>query len=309
MDSIKIYMKRWNGLLRTGFILFFLVILSGSLFAQEKVKKEELPNVVVKAIERDFSCKEETKWYAYDKSANLDYYVVKLSGENKSCEATYDNNGKLINAKTIMKNVQLPDAVKDAVNKGYAKWTIVSTQAVVQDFIENSKYYKVGLSKEGTYNNVYYKKNGRKFTPSGTPEAGTVEVSKDELPGTVVNAIENDFLSCKDKTSWRMDDKRSTPDQYVAKAEGENMSCEAVYDKDGNLISSKTTLLDVKLPTPIAQILVREYPGCKITGDKAVIRDFDNSTGYYEIYLEKGEQSKTVYYDASGKKVKPRRVS
>lgn len=84
------------------------------------------------------------------------------------------------------------------------------------------------------------------------------------------------------------------------------MSCEAVYDQDGNLLSSQTTLLNVKIPKPILQKLVTEYPEWKITGDKAVIKDFDSSTGYYEIYLEKGDESKTVFYDATGKKVKPR---
>jgi len=306
MYSHKENVHGWKGLIQIFFALFFLLIQTGSLKAQNKVKKEELPKVVVKAIERDFTCKEDIKWYASDRTANLDYYMVKSSGDNVTCEATYDKKGQLLNAKTIMKNVRLPDTVQDAINREYAGWTIAGTQAVVQDFRENSKYYKVGLGNEGTYKVVYYNPKGKKFTPRGTPEAGTVEVVKDELPETVVNTIENDFFGCKDKISWRLDDKKTTADRYVAKAEGDKMSCEAVYDKDGNLVSSKTTLLDIKIPQPILQVLVKEYPGWRITGDKAVISDFDSSTGYYEIYLAKGEESKTVYYDATGKKVEPR---
>lgn len=149
MNIYKKYIPGWKGLIQVCFSLFFIMIQSGSLMAQDQVKEEELPKVVVKAIQRDFSCQEGIKWFAYDKSANLDYYVVRSSGENVSCEATYDNKGQLINAKTIMNNVQLPDAVQKAINNEYAGWTVASTQAVVQDFRENSKYYKVGLAEKG----------------------------------------------------------------------------------------------------------------------------------------------------------------
>jgi hypothetical protein len=275
------------------------------LNAQDKVKKEEMPQSVVKAIERDFRCTEEIKWYTYEKTANIDQYVVRSSGPNMRCEAVYDKTGRLISSKTVMTNVKLPAEVHNAVMDEYPGWTIAGDQAIIHDFSDRSTYYQVNLKKEGQSKDVYYNKKGKKVTPRGSLEARTVEVAKDDLPQTVVNTIETDFFRCKDNITWRLNDKKSTVDHYVATAQGKNVTCEAIYDKNGRLISSKTIVVDVKLPRPVLQTLVTDYPGWKITGDKAFIRNFDSSTQYFEIYLEKEGETQTVYYNALGEKVNP----
>lgn len=299
----------WVRLSSFSFIFYLILIQIGTLNAQVEVEKEDLPKSIVSAIETDFiSCSDKISWKVADKSfKNPNRYVAKAKGKNVTCEATYDGNGHLLYSKTIMSNVKLPSVVHEAIKNEFPGWRITGDQAVIRNFNENTKYYQVFIQNESGSKSIFYKPTGEAIEPpSGTLEARTVEISKEDVPQSVVNAIETDYLSCKENVSWRLDDKRTNVDRYVATAKGQNITCEAVYDKNGKLIRSKTVANNVKLPSTVLETIKSEYPGWRITGDQAVIRNFDNNTKYFEIYLEKEGSSMTVFYNTTGKKVKPK---
>lgn len=299
----------WIRFFFVNLILVFFLIQTGTLKAQDEIKKEKLPKSVVNAIETDFiSCSDKISWQVFDESIrNPDQYVATASGRNVSCEAVYDKNGKLIRSKTIMSNVKLPAEVHAAIKQEYPGWRITGDQAVIRNFNENTKYYQIYIENEAESKSVFYNATGKSIKPpSGTLEGNTTEISKEDVPEAVVSAIETDYLSCKENITWRLDDEKATPDHYVATAKGKNVTCEAIYNKDGKLIRSKSITTNIKLPAEVHTAIKQEYPGWKITGDQAVVRNFDENTKYFEIYLEKEGESKTVYYSAMGKQVKPR---
>lgn len=305
MDTYQSRDYRWIELFLVSLAMFLLLIHPDNLKAQDEGQKENLPESVVSAIETDFiSCADKISWQVVETEPQQ--YTVKAEGRNISCEAVYDRNGRLIRSRTTMTDVKLPPAVHKELKSEYPEWTITGDQAVMRNFDENTKKFEIYLEKEDESITVYYDIAGKEVkSPRGIPTKAT-EISKEEVPEAVVNAVETDFFSCRENVKWVSDDQRTKADRYVATAKGKNVTCEATYDSDGKLIRSKTVAQNVKLPPAVHQALKSEYPEWKITGDQAVIRNFDDNTRYFEVYLEKEGESKTVYYNSVGEKVKPR---
>ena len=148
------------------------------------------------------------------------------------------------------------------------------------------------------------------------------ELDKSDVPQSVVKAIETDFPRWEEINWYAFDEianqwaaikkqgkvRGVMPDYYVASASGRNISIEAVYDKNGKLIRSKTVIKNVKLPEPIMSSVKDEYPDWRIVSDQVVIRDFDKNKKYFQVMIRKENNEKTIYYNAQGNKVKRRNI-
>lgn len=78
---------------------------------------------------------------------------------------------------------------------------------------------------------------------------------------------------------------------------------EAIYDKDGNLLSSMEHLKDIELPAEVRNAVAKEYPGWTIEKDTYKMNHYKgkDKKERYKIVLKNGKDKKKVYTDANGK--------
>ncbi|PWN07415.1 PepSY-like domain-containing protein [Rhodohalobacter mucosus] len=294
-------------------ILFIFFSQSSVLFAQEtEIDKSEVPEAVLQAIESDYmSCSGEITWYIHSGSDNINYYVVNATGDKITCEAYYDRNGNLIHSKTVMKDAKLPIPILEAVYEIYPEWTITEDHVVIRDFDENKMYSEVEITKGRESKTLYFDSNGEELTPGLVFGPGKEMVSANAIPNPVTERVQSDYMSCRENITWYSYTERPgmRPDYYVATATGDGIRCESRYDRNGNLVSSKTVATNVKLPSAITRFIARDYPGWTITGDQRITTDFDETTTYYTVVIrsESGERQ-TLYFDRNGNKIDPANV-
>lgn len=291
-------------------LIVILTAQSGIVLAQKtKLKKKEVPASVIKAVETDYlSCKDRITWYVDDEAENINYYVATAKGKNISCEAVYDKDGNLLRAKTVMRNVKISPDIVTKINADFPGWKISEDRVVIRDFDENKRFTEVKIDRAGESKLLYYDSNGQELSPNLVFGAFKEKVDKKDVPSKVAQAIESDYLSCKDNITWYEFKETNKADKYVATAKGRNITCESIYDSRGNLISSKTVASNVKLPSDILQAIYADFPDWKITEDQMVIRDFDESTKYYQVIITKDGATQSLYYDGNGNKIEPRNI-
>jgi hypothetical protein len=289
-------------------ILIFFVSQGSLLFAQQnEIERSEVPEAVLKAIESDYlSCSGEINWFVREGTGDIIYYVVSASGENITCEATYDREGNLIHSRTVMTNAKLPSAVTRALSANYPEWRITEDHVVIRDFDRNKMYSEVEITRRGESKTLYFDSNGEELTPELVFRSEKEMVNRNEIPNPVTQRVESDYMSCQENITWYSYTEREgmRPDYYVATATGNGISCESRYDRNGNLISSKTVATNVKLPLTITQSIVRNYPGWTITGDQMITTDFDLTTTYYTVVIRSDDgERQTLYFDRNGNKI------
>lgn len=298
-------------------IAYAIVILMMFLFScstlsfdqQTKIERSEVPEAVLQAIESDYpSCRGNITWYIHNGSSNINYYVVSAQGDKITCEAYYDREGNLIHSKTVMKDVALPSPMLEALSTDYSDWTITQDYIVIRDFDENKMYSGVTVTKGMESKTLYFDSNGEELTPNLVFSAKKDRVSKNEFPKPVTDRVESDYISSEENITWYSYTERPgmRPEYYVATATGIGIRCESRYNRNGNLISSKTVATNVKLPLAITQAIVRDYPDWTITGDHMITTDFDETTTYYTVVIrsESGE-IQTLYFDREGNEIEP----
>lgn len=271
---------------------------------QQQIQKKEVPKSVIQAIESDYmSCKENISWYVSESNVTPSEYFVTAKGKGITCESHYDGNGRLLWAKTVLIDTKIPGPVLQAISTKYPDWKITGDRAVIHDFDENTKKFEVAVTKGGQKQYLYYSASGNELKHVNYEDFPRARTDRDQVPASVASAIDSDYQSCQGEISWYVDPHHA--DEYLAKASGRNMSCEARYDKSGNLIEAKTVKTNVKLPEGILNTIAEDYPGWKITGDQEIIHNFDISQKYYNITIARNGETKTLHYNAAGKEVKP----
>lgn len=128
------------------------------------------------------------------------------------------------------------------------------------------------------------------------------KIAKKDVPEEVLQKIESDFVSCAENITWYTSTNQDIQ-YFVLNAEGPNMTCEAVYNANGELVYATSTLTNVKLPKSIIKYVNDNYDGWTVTGDKKEIRNFDENLSYMQIEIEKGDESKTLYFDSNGEEL------
>jgi len=289
-----------------GIATVISISLTGTLYSQQKeIDKKDVPPEIVQKIESDYlSCGDNISWYVTGEG-DIDYYVANATGKNMTCEAVYDKNGNLVYAVTIQTNFKLPEIVMETIANKYNGWNVTGDKRVIRNFDKNMSHMEIKIENEDESKTLYFDSNGEEISPQLALFSEKTKVKKKEVPETVSETIETDFLSCKENITWYKYDRSKEPDHYVVTASGKGLSCRAVYDKRGNLISSKTIAENVKLPRDIQKFIYTKYPEWTITKDKSIVTDFDEVTKYYEVIIEKNGSIQTLYFDVTGKEIEP----
>lgn len=300
------YKSACKKLVASSFAILISVFLINSSHGQQtQVEKKDVPPAVVETIETTYaSCGNNITWYT-TRNAKVDYYVATATGENMICESVYDTKGNLIYAITTQTNVKLPRIVQEAIATKHKGWTIKGDKRVIHDFDLNRSYYEVKIENKKKHNTLYFDSSGEEISPQLALFSTKFKVKKKEIPNAVSNRIETDLGCNYENTKWYKYGRLKEIDRYVATSSGRNLTCRAVYDARGNLISSKTIAENVKLPAELTRFIYTEYPGWTITKDKSIVTDFDETTRHYEVIIEKNGSKQTLYFNTEGEEMDP----
>ena len=158
--------------------------LSFQTFAQDvlfeaKLKKEDVPEVVIESVEEDFPDFTVTDYAAIpvefveddvfvnkenldSNSKDYDSYDITLQGKGRVLDATYDKNGNLISTYEFLKNVAPPTAVSKSIAKVFPGWEITKDNYKMTSYNGKSmnERYKLILSKDKARMKVYTDPNG-----------------------------------------------------------------------------------------------------------------------------------------------------
>lgn len=126
-----------------------------------KLKKEEVPAVIIQSVERDFPEMAVTAWNAIPVSMygeelivrssppnkNYDTYSITLSGKGLNSQATYDKHGNLLHFTEWAKNIPLPEPVEKSIGMHFPGWAVVGDKEHITVKRGNHKreLYKVQL--------------------------------------------------------------------------------------------------------------------------------------------------------------------
>jgi len=163
------------GLLLVGFV--FQSYAQDVLF-EAKLKKEEVPSVIIENIEEDYPDFIVDEYTAVplefiendvivdrNINSNDDYstYQVTLKGKGEILVATYNKNGELLSTVEHGKNVELPKAVAHTLAITYPGWNLIKDNYKMVHYKGLNKHerYKIILENSGKKIRVYTDANGK----------------------------------------------------------------------------------------------------------------------------------------------------
>ncbi|MEO5788976.1 MAG: hypothetical protein ACOH2D_07275 [Gelidibacter sp.] len=166
----------------------FILGLTSSAFAQDdivfkaKLKKEQVPTVVLESVDVDFpgfvveefaalpiEYVEEDVYvnddFDYD---DVDTYQISLTGKGKTLIATYNSEGKLLNTVENLKNVAPPAAISKALAQEYPGWVISKDSYHMSHYIhgKEKERYRFTMTKDGKKKHIYTDAEGKMLNRS-----------------------------------------------------------------------------------------------------------------------------------------------
>lgn len=89
-------------------------------------------------------------------------YVIEGKSKNEELYAEYNgNNGNLIKATVIQRNIILPKNIMVELSTGeYSDWKMVGNKRIIKNFVKDSIVYEVMMMKDGELRTEYFDSNG-----------------------------------------------------------------------------------------------------------------------------------------------------
>lgn len=92
--------------------------------------------------------------------------------------------------------------------------------------------------------------------------------------------------------------------EYRLAGHSKDTSVEALYGKDGKLITGKLVVKNSPLPGAINRYLVTDtYKDWTMVSNKIFVKDFDAMSTEYEVKMKKGKEKQTLYFDSAGNQI------
>ena len=122
----------------------------GSLTVLESIKKE-FPDPVVRTLTTIPAEEYGREWNVYISKESAeetpDYYEVVIRTNNGMRTAVYDRSGNLLRVKQVIKNVDLPETIRESLHKKYKGWQIIGEEERITNAKKHVLDYKVKLKK------------------------------------------------------------------------------------------------------------------------------------------------------------------
>ena len=155
-------------------------------------------------------------------------------------------------------------------------------------------------------------------------ETALKEISHNEVPGTILAALENDFSGAKVKAYYILPvdlyqhywavmqtkeaiAKGESGTHYLIEFDADPKHSRVVYDVEGVLMQKREVIKGADLPKSISDYINAKYKGYTITKDKELVRTSkDGTIDHYKIKIKKDKWVKSLYFNGKGELVKER---
>lgn len=144
---------------------------------EAKIKKDEVPSVVVEAVGRDYPDLTVDEYTALpveyiegnvflnkDLLKNRDYetYEVSFVGKGENIDATYNKDGKRVSVTEHLDNVAPPIVVREVLAKTYPGWTIKDDTYKMTSYNGDTakSHYRFELEKGKQFKKIYTDDHG-----------------------------------------------------------------------------------------------------------------------------------------------------
>lgn len=166
-------------------MVLFVLSIVGQNYAQEtvlftaKLKKNEVPKVILNAVDRDFANLTAVEFLSVPESfvvpssidihkykdSGYDSYIVTFAGKTEKIMATYNKDGKLMSTVDRYETRNAPNEIYYAIDKLFPEWVVRDGYKKMSIFDINGKeknqYYKLTLENDKKIRKVYLNKHGQ----------------------------------------------------------------------------------------------------------------------------------------------------
>ncbi|MDB5012675.1 MAG: hypothetical protein JWQ25_877 [Daejeonella sp.] len=113
--------------------------------------KKKFPEPVVNVLTKIPAKTYGKEWNVYiseeSEAETPDYYEVEIKAANGYQTAVYDGSGNLLKLKQIIKNADLPEAVRNTITTKYKDWKVIGDEERISNAAKFNVNYKVKLKK------------------------------------------------------------------------------------------------------------------------------------------------------------------
>ncbi len=134
-------------------VLSILFLGATSLFAQD-IQEAQVPSVIVNNFKKEFPKAKDVEWEKKGDQYNVDFEI----GWGTDYEAWFSESGKLIKYKQEISEADLPQPIKDAIQKEYAGYRIDDAKKIVKNGVDT---YKVEIEKGQDERKLVFSKDGK----------------------------------------------------------------------------------------------------------------------------------------------------
>lgn len=153
-----------------------------------KLKKNEVPKVILNAVDRDFSNLTAVEYLSVpenlvvptslninkDEDNEYDYYKVTFKGKTEKIMATYNKDGKLVSTVDRFEKKNAPIQIYSTLGRLFPEWDIKEGYKKMSLYDTNGKvknqFYKLTLENGNKIRKVYLNKDGKLVNSFGKPK-------------------------------------------------------------------------------------------------------------------------------------------
>lgn len=122
------------------------------------------------------------------------------------------------------------------------------------------------------------------------------KLTADKVPANVQASFKKQFPKAT-KTQWEMENT-----DYEVEFKDNGIEYSAVYNKDGQWLSTEQEIKKAELPAAVKQAVEKEFPKAELEETEKIT--YPNNSMAYEMEVEQGEQKFEVQFSADGKLLK-----
>ena len=185
-------------------VMALLVLcIGGQIFAQNqkvlftaKLNKKEVPEVILKAVDRDFSNLTAIEYLSVPESFvvpssldvkdvkfnEYDSFIVTFAGKTAKIMATYDKDGKLVSSVDRYETRNAPNSIYYSIDKLFPEWVIKDGYKKMSTYETSGKvkneFYKLTIENGSKVRKVYLNKDGKFLNSLGNTKKQITIVSR-----------------------------------------------------------------------------------------------------------------------------------
>jgi len=130
----------------------------------KKIEKRTVPAAVIASVEKQYPegivelweaipAKAFESYYVVSKTNDMslgekpEYFQVTMKGTHSKTYAVYDEKGNLIHSREIIKDTELPEAIRTTIVTDYPDWKITGDKEIIREGRVINDTYKIEITK------------------------------------------------------------------------------------------------------------------------------------------------------------------